>query len=161
MDAKFIVFSDTHWNYPGEIPEFIFELIKECDGVLCTGDIQDISVWETLCAYTHLIGVHGNCDDDPLRRALPPERFLNISGVNIGMLHGKKRGDSYMDELTTQFDAAQLILFGHSHIPINEKRNGKHFFNAGSLTYPRGGYSPSYGVIALTNGVIWAQHVFI
>ena len=40
-----------------------------------------------------------------------------------------------------------VLLSGHTHIPVLEKRDGQVLCNPGSISLPKGGHSPSYAVL--------------
>ena len=47
----------------------------------------------------------------------------------------------------------QVVLFGHTHRPVEENRRGILLLNPGSLSYPRQeGRRPSYAVMELQQG---------
>ena len=37
-----------------------------------------------------------------------------------------------------------IVISGHTHIPVAEKRDGMIFINPGSVSLPKGGYPASY-----------------
>jgi len=49
---------------------------------------------------------------------------------------------------------ANIVLFGHTHVPYLEKVGGVWFMNPGSPTYPRGGSRPGYGLIEINGAQI-------
>ena len=56
-------------------------------------------------------------------------------------------------------DPADVVLFGHSHLPHDEQVNGVHFFNPGSCGPRRFDYPVSVGIIELQNGEARSRHV--
>ena len=53
---------------------------------------------------------------------------------------------------------AAIGLFGHTHLPTLEERDGVTLFNPGSIGAPRFG-GPSYGLLQLyENGEVKLQH---
>ncbi len=81
-----------------------------------------------------IAAVHGNVDSPELRRRLPAELTLEVEGATIGLVHdaGPRRGR--LERLARRFPHADAVVFGHSHIPLHEERDGFRIFNPGSPT---------------------------
>ena len=45
-----------------------------------------------------------------------------------------------------------VLVFGHTHLPLAEKQDTVYLFNPGSVSIPKGGFEPSYGM--LNDGVL-------
>jgi hypothetical protein len=92
--------------------------------------------------------VRGNRDWLSLSR-LPRQRLLEIAGAKIGLIHGHGTWRQYLGEkprillrglevrryiprLLAAFPEADAIIFGHLHIPMNERVDGRLIFNPGS-----------------------------
>ncbi len=43
--------------------------------------------------------------------------------------------------------AGDVLVYGHTHIPVAEQRGEYYFFNPGSVSLPKGGYPASYGLL--------------
>jgi putative phosphoesterase len=52
-----------------------------------------------------------------------------------------------------------MIVFGHSHVPVHEVRDGVLLFNPGSPTQPRRQPLPTYGVVRVDSGLLSASIV--
>jgi uncharacterized protein len=146
---KLGILSDTHWSSDGQLDSRIFHIFGEAEAILHAGDIVDISVIQALEAFRPTYAVHGNCDSHEVRFHLPRKRFLKVEGIKIGIIHGWRRDLHYLEELGREFDGAQIVIFGHSHCPTLEFRQGVMYFNPGSITYPRYGPSSTVGVLEL------------
>lgn len=101
--------------------------------------------------------VAGNCDFGSGR---PDRGETVIAGRRIFYTHGhaffvKSGLDRVVDEAVTR--GADILLFGHTHVPVSEYRGGLYILNPGSLGYPRDGV-PTYGVIDITSGGV-AAHI--
>lgn len=104
------------------------------------------------------LSVAGNCDFGSSR---PDRGETVIGGKRIFYTHGhaffvKSGLDRVVDEAVTR--GADILLFGHTHIPVSEYRSGLYILNPGSLGYPRDGV-PTYGVIDITPGGGVAAHI--
>lgn len=78
----------------------------------------------------------------------------------IGLVHGHEGvGRTTPERAASHFPDAAIVVFGHSHQPLNEWRDGHLLFNPGSATDPRRAPSPSVGILELgdaVNGkIIW------
>ena len=160
MNSRILILSDTHWSESYQIPSELEYELSRCDSVIHCGDFASVDILNTISAYTSLFAVCGNCDDFSVRKFLPQERFFNLNGVNIGLIHGVRRNFSYIYELHSKFTGADLVIFGHTHIPLLEKIDNTVFFNPGSFTYPRDGNSPSIGVLNINESGFSLEHVF-
>ena len=54
---------------------------------------------------------------------------------------------------TFSLQRVDVIVFGHSHQPINERRDGILMFNPGSPVAGRGGEGNTYGILELGESV--------
>lgn len=89
-----------------------------------------------------LIIVKGNCDsevDQTLIRVpiMSPYGVLFIDGLKILIHHGDKNLDSWIFSLEDD-DRFNIVISGHTHIPLLQKKNGIIFFNPGSPSIPLG-----------------------
>jgi len=160
MTLKILVLSDTHWYDVSQIPYFLENNLKNYDAVIHAGDFVSHSVVELLAAHTNLFAVMGNCDEYSARRFLPEKKMFTLGGVNIGLIHGTRKNFSYIYELHAIFEGADLVIFGHSHIPSSEKIADTVFFNPGSFTHPRDGNAPSAGVLEINDSAFSVEHIF-
>jgi predicted phosphodiesterase len=80
--------------------------------------------------------VHGNIDDDELRRLLPSARMVAVAGARIAMVHDGGAAAGRLARLQRRFPDADAVIFGHSHIPLHERdpATGFQIFNPGSPT---------------------------
>ena len=80
------------------------------------------------------MAVQGNVEEDEVIHTLPIKREIVVGHCRIGIMH--ILGDSHNREKLArqEFPNAQCVVFGHSHIPWNEERNGLLLFNPGSAT---------------------------
>lgn len=95
-------------------------------------------------------------------RNLPRERRLTIEGRRILLCHGspastteylfETRSEPYLRKFTAggRDDAhADIIVFGHTHVPYHRIVDGVHFVNTGSVGRPKDG-DPRAGYCVLT-----------
>ncbi len=151
------VISDTHIpDRAKDIPQKILEEFKNVDMIIHAGDLVDLNVLNKLKTVCNNVkAVWGNMDSDEVRKALPEKEILKIGNYNVGIMHGYGIPNKLIDLLTSVFKDSDvnLIVFGHSHAPFNEKREGILFFNPGSATDKI--FSPynSYGIIEINDKI--------
>jgi putative phosphoesterase len=151
-----VVISDTHLPRGARrIPDACLERIAAADLVLHAGDFVSLEALEQIAATgPPLAAVHGNVDSEQVRRRLPAERIVDADGVRIGMVHdaGPRRGR--LERLRARFPDAAAVVFGHSHIPLHEEREGFQLFNPGSPTDRRRHPRHTMGVARVEQGRI-------
>lgn len=97
---------------------------------------------------SRIIAVRGNCDSEvdqmllnfpitaPWQQVLLPQRRLFLT-------HGHLYGPDKVPPLA----AGDVLAYGHTHIPLAEKRGDIIHFNPGSVSMPKGGFAASYGML--------------
>lgn len=134
-EMKIIVVSDTHGNFDS-LNKIIIDNI-DAQTIIHLGDGQD-DAKKLINIYPNknIIRVMGNCDND---NRIPTEYEGNIGNKKIfashGHLYNVKLG------LLNIFNQgsiknADIILFGHTHIPLNIFYNNRYIVNPGSLKNP-------------------------
>lgn len=87
--------------------------------------------------FSEMEMVRGNCDADP---TVSEEKTVEWNGVKIYMTHGHLHGVK-TTLMNLQYRAeevfAGIVLFGHTHIPGCEEKNGVLFLNPGSVAETR------------------------
>ncbi|MDD5155936.1 MAG: metallophosphoesterase [Candidatus Omnitrophica bacterium] len=147
------VLSDTHIPERAKsIPQKILEDFKTVDMVLHAGDLVTPEVLEELhgvCKEVH--AVWGNMDPQEVRSILPQKEIIKAGRYRIGLTHGYGNPAYLIDNLKHEFknDNVDLIVFGHSHTPFNEKKDDAWYFNPGSATDDIFASYKSYGIIEL------------
>ncbi|EOF5165143.1 metallophosphoesterase family protein, partial [Salmonella enterica] len=43
--------------------------------------------------------------------------------------------------------AGDVLVYGHTHLPVAQQQEGLYHFNPGSVSIPKGGYAASYGIL--------------
>lgn len=119
---NFLVISDSHRK-----TENIREAVKKSspvDAILYLGD--GASDFDDLTRYEGipLFAVRGNCDMSIDSPSLPDEIILNFDEYNVMLMHSHLYGTSPYDFERAAAHAADVgadvLLFGHTHFPIEK-----------------------------------------
>ena len=123
--------------------------------IIHAGDIVEVAALKQLETISPVIAVHGNRYSDELKASLPESRIVELKGFKIGILHGHGEKGTTMDRLPGFFKGSSLdcIIFGHSHIPFNQKIGSTLYFNPGSPTVKKRQRFPSVGIITLDEAI--------
>jgi putative phosphoesterase len=154
---KIGVISDTHIpNRASEIPQNVLGFLKKMDMIIHAGDLVDLrilGVLESVCP--NVKAVWGNMDPVDVRKRLPEKQIITVGKYRIGLTHGRGSPASLIDLTTDIFknEKVDVIVFGHSHSPINEKRGKILYFNPGSLTDTVFSSFNSYGIIEVNDEI--------
>ncbi|HHY25136.1 MAG TPA: metallophosphoesterase family protein [Desulfitobacterium dehalogenans] len=159
---RIAVLSDTHLRAGQTLPRWVWE---QCDGVdliIHAGDVVCPSLLSDLEQIAPLEAVQGNCDGWESAR-LPHSKIITCGEITIGVTHGVYgSGRSTPERAMRTFDQdkVDLIIFGHSHIPYQEKQGRILLFNPGSPTDKRRQPKYSMGMIRIEDKMIKAQHIY-
>jgi hypothetical protein len=109
--------------------------LRGVDLILHAGDFSTVAVLEELEAIgPPVAAVYGNVDEPALRERLPAERMVDAGGARIAMVHDAGPSKGRLERMRIRFPDAEAVVFGHSHIPLHEERDGFQIFNPGSPT---------------------------
>jgi len=158
---KIGVLSDTHIGVGVNIdlPQKMLDDFKNADMVIHAGDMVDLGVFKKLSALCKDVRVvKGNMDVSNSVNNFSEKLIIKVGKYSIGVMHGQGAPANLVEYLGDAFkgDLVNVIIFGHSHSPFNEKINGILFFNPGSPTDKNFAPYNSYGIIEI-NGEIKAE----
>jgi len=117
------VISDTH----GLLRPEALAALQGSDYIIHAGDVGDPKILAQLAKIAPVTRVRGNVDREKWARELPETNVLQVGSLAIYVLHDVSRLD--LEPRSAQFAA---VIFGHSHCPSQEMRNGVLFFNPGA-----------------------------
>ena len=132
--TRILVIGDTHVYRWEDVPAPIQALVAEADIAVHCGDIVRFEVSDGFKATAkRAIVVHGNSDPVELRQGLPYRERFEVDGVRIGVTHPSWAGPEFpSDVLLGDFpEGVDVILYGHTHYPIDEVIDGVHYLNGG------------------------------
>ena len=137
MPVSLVVTSDTHVPHRSrEIPHSLWTAIEAADVVVHAGDWTDSPLLDQFEARSRrLIGVYGNNDHGELRQRLPEVARAEIEGIRLAVVHETGQAAGREVRCAARFPDADLLVFGHSHIPWDTiAATGLRLLNPGSPT---------------------------
>jgi uncharacterized protein len=139
------VISDTH----GLLRPQAVAALRGSDLIIHAGDVGNPQVIKTLSGIAPTFAVRGNVDTPAWATDLPMTELVAVGERQFFVLHRISELD--LDPATAGFAA---VVFGHSHQPLIETRDGVLFLNPGSAG-PRRFNLP----IAVARVAIWNGHL--
>ena len=128
------VLSDTHLRtVTVELKEIYKRQLADIDLLLHAGDVVSTEILEFL-SKKKFHGVHGNMDPLEVRAALPRKRIIEIGPFRVGLIHGWGAASGLEERIVSEFQGVDVIIYGHSHRPVNHLKGGVLFFNPGTAT---------------------------
>jgi uncharacterized protein len=115
--------SDTHGLLRPEALAFL----QGCDHIVHGGDIGAARILDTLAAIAPLTAVRGNNDGAAWADGVPETALCELAGVRLYAIHDLARLG--IDPVAERI---QVVVSGHSHRPLAEKRGGVLYLNPGS-----------------------------
>jgi predicted phosphodiesterase len=77
---------------------------------------------------------------------------VEAGGARIAMVHDAGPADGRLGRLRRRFPDADAVVFGHSHIPLHDERDGFAIFNPGSPTERRRSPRHTMGIALAAEG---------
>jgi putative phosphoesterase len=149
-----VVLADTHIrrNSTRRLPDAVYAALERADLVLHAGDVVTGDVLEELTGFAPTLAVLGN-NDGELAGTLPEERSFTVEGLRIAMVHDSGARQGREGRLRRRFPAADLVVFGHSHVPVDAPGlAGQWLFNPGSPTERRRQPHHTFGRLRVDGG---------
>jgi len=116
------VVSDTH----GLLRPEALEALAGSELIVHAGDVGGPGILAALREIGPVVAVRGNNDHGPWAEALPEETTVEAEGVRLHVIHDVKALDRRV------LSGVQVVIAGHSHQPLCERRGDVLFFNPGS-----------------------------
>lgn len=142
------VISDTH----GLLRPEAVAALRGSDHIIHAGDVGDPAILGKLAEIAPVTAVRGNVDHGTWAERISATNVLEIGEVSIYVLHN-------IQELDVKPEAAKFaaVIYGHSHVPKQETKNGVLYFNPGSAGPRRFKLPVSVGRLTIKNGKIDAS----
>jgi putative phosphoesterase len=122
------VVSDTHDHLYPEVKK----LLSGVDHIIHAGDVCNPHLLTELRGIAPLTVVRGNCDMGQWADSLPPRAQVELGGLQIlaGHVGGRLRED--VTRMATEAGRIDVVIFGHSHQALVERKDGVLYLNPGS-----------------------------
>ncbi len=147
------VLSDTHIpSRARRVPDAALRYFEHVDLILHAGDLSTLAVLNQLAAYAPVEAVQGNIEHAEVVQALPLKRELVVGGCAIGLVHILGERERHARNARQEFSVARVVVFGHSHIPYAEDRDGLLLLNPGSATDRRRQPHCTLALLTIENG---------
>ena len=153
--VRLAIISDTHMpRGTRSLPAACVAELRAADTILHAGDFMRVEVLRALASLGPPVhGVHGNVDDEALRRMLPAARVVEAGGARIAMIHDAGQRTGRLARMRARFKDADAVVFGHSHLPLHEVgEGGFQIFNPGSPTERRRAPAHTMGIATVSAG---------
>lgn len=160
---KLIIVSDSHGR-EANLRE-VFSMHRTADMFVHLGDgIREFEALQSEYPNVMFEGVRGNCD---IGLSVSGSRFsrelavISADGYRFLITHGNRQNVEWGTErlwYTAKENKCDAVLFGHTHERLCRHEDGIYLFNPGSVSRPRDGLPPSFGVIETSPGGILCSH---
>jgi putative phosphoesterase len=157
--VKAVVLADTHLRdgAPARLPGRAWDELESADVILHAGDITGPAFLGRLRTLAPIYAVLGN-NDGALTGILPDTIEVDLAGIAVAIVHDSGPRLGREARLRRRFPAADVVVFGHSHIPWNQSGvGGQLLFNPGSPTQRRRQPSHTIGVLELDDRIARAE----
>ena len=149
MKMKIGVLSDTHLHHLTQDFRYILDqFLKDVDLIFHVGDFVSAEIVEFL-SRNNFQGVHGNMDPPEVKEILPEKKVIHLGPYRLGLIHGVGSSSNLEERVQTEFQDVDVIVYGHSHRPVNHVKDGILFFNPGSATGFSYSKNHSLGILQL------------
>ena len=153
--VRVAVISDTHMPGRGRtLPPACVERLRAADLIVHAGDWSDMATLALIRGMgPPVVGVRGNVEEPEVRVALPVTAEVEVGGLRIGVVHDGGPAAGRRESLRRRFPGVDLVVFGHSHIPLLDAApDGFMILNPGSPTDRRRQPRHTMAEIALEHG---------
>jgi uncharacterized protein len=152
--VNILAISDTHaprrWK---SCPPAVAAHLRDADLILHAGDVCTASVLDELSQYAPVHAVLGNNDSQDVAAWGAPETLsLDLDGLRVAMIHDSGAAAGRLRRMRRRFPDADLVVFGHSHIPLDEESEGLRIINPGSPTDRRRQPHGTIGLLTVAGG---------
>ncbi|MCU1296695.1 MAG: phosphodiesterase, family [Acidobacteriaceae bacterium] len=137
------IISDTH----GLLRPEAVAALRGSDFIIHAGDIGDHDILKKLGQIAPVTAIRGNIDREPWARKIPTTEVLEVGDVSIYVLHNLAELD-----LKPEASGFAAVIYGHSHVPKQEMKNGVLYFNPGSAGPRRFKLPVSLGKLHVDDG---------
>jgi putative phosphoesterase len=134
--------------------------LEGVDAILHAGDVCTPDVLYELSVWAPVHAVRGNNDGlDVADWGAPDTLLLDLAGLSVAMIHDSGPAEGRAARLRRMFPDAALVVFGHSHIPLNEIHDSQRLFNPGSPTDRRRQPRGTMGLLEIDDGQLITANI--
>jgi uncharacterized protein len=135
------VVSDTHGTLPAEV----HDAFAGVDRIIHAGDLGAPAVLAELETIAPVTPVAGNVDPG-VGEVLPALQNVRLDGVRVLVVHRPA------DVPRPLPDGIGVVVTGHTHVPLVERRDGVLWLNPGSASRARSGHGHSVALLEIADG---------
>ena len=146
------VISDTH----GLLRPEAVAALQGSDRIIHAGDVGAPEVLAALSQLAPVTVVRGNNDRGSWAEAIAATEVVDADGLLIYVIHDVKELD--LDPAAGGF---RVVVFGHSHRPAQEERDGVLWFNPGSAGPRRFQLPIAVGRLTIDDGAAHGEILMI
>ncbi len=155
---KYLVLSDSHGFFADK--NKILALVDQVDEVIHLGDYaKDIEALNLGLKPYHVVA--GNCD---IKGEYPDEIILLDEGHKILLTHGHRYDVKYhLNKLyykALSLDA-DIVMYGHTHVPMSTKVENLYIINPGSVSLPRGGSKNKCAIVTVAQEKVDIEYILL
>jgi len=162
---KVLVLSDTHaptrWR---AVPPALLPELASADVILHAGDVCTPELLDLLAGHAPVHVVLGNNDGEAVAAwggGVGERLTVELGGVRFGMVHDSGARDGRRRRMRAWFPDADVVVYGHSHIPFDEEIDRLRLFNPGSPTDRRTQRHGSYGLFRIEDGQVLEHRIVL
>jgi uncharacterized protein len=140
--------------------------LRGADLILHAGDVCTATVLDELAQYAPVTAVVGNNDGpDVAAWGAAETAALAAGGLRIAMIHDSGAASGRLPRMRARFPEADLVVFGHSHIPLDSgpgprrAGDGPRIFNPGSPTDRRRQPQGTAGILHVQDGTLVSARI--
>lgn len=168
LKTQLLLVADTHLGpgQGGRLTSKVAAHLAAADAVLHAGDIGDVSVLATLRESAPQAEIHAVAGNTDLDVELPDRLTLELGGCAVALVHQSGPASGRKARLRRWFPEADLVVFGHSHLPWHEiserpsDHHSQHHVNPGSAILRRRAPRCTVAQVLLVGGLVArVQHV--
>jgi hypothetical protein len=142
------IISDTH----GLLRPEALVALQGSDRIIHAGDIGDSEILGRLSEIAPITAVRGNVDRGSWAKNIPDTNVLECDGASMYVLH-------ILESLNLKPQAAGIsaVIYGHSHVPKQEMKDGVLYFNPGSAGPRRFQLPVTVGKLVVDGGRVGSE----
>lgn len=144
------IISDTH----GLLREEAVHALKGSDIIIHAGDIGSPGIIKELSRIARVAAVRGNVDRGEWAEELPVKQLIEFEGLHIYVIHDIKQID-----IDPAASGAGIVIYGHSHKPVEKREEGIIYVNPGGAGPKRFNLPISVAAIKKTGSEIKVEFI--